>query len=111
MPVNFTITGQPLINVTPASINFGSVQVGASVTDTIYIDNNGCDTLAISSFVPTNVSFTVAAGGFLIPPYSSDTAFVTFSPDTIKTYADTIFIINNDTTAYVLVNGDRKSVV
>lgn len=105
LPVTFTVTGQPIISASPSSINFGTLQVGASATDTLYIDNLGCDTLDISSFTSTNVSFTVAGGGFQIPPFSNDTVIITFSPDTIKTYADTIFINNNDTTAFVLVNG------
>ena len=103
--VVFTVTGQPLISFSPSSFNFGSLQVGASTTDTLYIDNIGCDTLDITSFVSTNVSFTVNSGAFLIPPYSSDTVIITFSPNAIQVYADTIFIINNDTTAFVLVNG------
>lgn len=105
LPISFTVTGQPLISVSPSNFNFGSLQVGASVTDTLYIDNLGCDTLDISSFVSTNISFTVASGGFQIPPFENDTVIITFSPDTIRTYTDTIFINNNDTTAFVLVNG------
>ncbi|PCI94667.1 MAG: hypothetical protein COB15_13495 [Flavobacteriales bacterium] len=105
VPIEFTVTGQPLISVSPNNINFGTLQVGASISDTIYIDNLGCDTLDISSFISSNVSFSVSSGGFQIPPYGNDTIIITFSPDTIKTYADTLFINNNDTLAYVLLNG------
>jgi len=105
IPISFTVSGQPLISSTPDSINFGTLQVGASASDTIYIDNLGCDTLAISSFNSTNISFTVSSGATQIPPFSSDTVIITFSPDTIKVYNDTIFINNNDSLDYVLVNG------
>lgn len=105
VPVVFTVTGQPIISLTPSVFTFDSTQVGALITDTLYIDNMGCDTLNISSFVSTDSSFTVNSGSMQLPPYSSDTVIVTFVPDTIKMYADTIFINNNDTVAYVLVNG------
>ncbi|MCB9360567.1 MAG: PKD domain-containing protein [Flavobacteriales bacterium] len=105
VPITFTVAGQPLISISPTNIDFGTLQVGASTTDTVYIYNNGCDTLDVTSFLSTNSSFTVSSGGFQIPPYSNDTIILTFSPDTIKTYNDTIFINNNDTLSYVLVNG------
>jgi len=105
VPIEFIVAGQPLISVLPDSINFGTLQVGASVTDTIYINNNGCDTLDISAFNSTNISFTTNLGSFQIPPFTGDTVLITFSPDTINNYMDTIFIDNNDTNAFVLVNG------
>ncbi len=105
VPVIFTVTGQPLMNLSQNSFDFGTLQVGASFTDTLFIDNDGCDTLDITSFISTNISFTVNSGVFQIPPYSTDTVLITFSPDTIKTYADTIYINNNDTNTYILVNG------
>jgi Zn-dependent metalloprotease len=105
IPIEFTVSGQPLISVTPNNINFGTLQVGASSTDTLYIDNLGCDTLDIASFTSSDISFSVASGGFKIPPFSNDTVIVTFAPDTIKTYSDTIFVNNNDSLAIVLVNG------
>jgi Zn-dependent metalloprotease len=105
IPIEFTVSGQPLISVSPNNINFGALQVGSSSTDTLYIDNIGCDTLDISSFTSSDISFSVASGGFKIPPFSNDTVIVTFAPDTIKTYSDTIFVNNNDSLAIVLLSG------
>lgn len=105
LPVEFTVNGQPLISLSPSIFNFGPVQVGAIVTDTLHINNLGCDTLDIYSFLPTNGSFTVSASNMQIPPFENDTVYLFYSPDTIAVYADTIFVNSNDTLAYVLVSG------
>ncbi|MGB1315944.1 MAG: M4 family metallopeptidase, partial [Chitinophagales bacterium] len=106
VPVEFTVTGQAGINITPSVLNLGTLQVGASSSETVFIENTGCDTLQISSFLATNTSFSINATNLSISPFSSDSVLVSFTPNAIQTFNDTIFIFNNDSTAFVLVNGE-----
>lgn len=105
VPVQFTINGSPLINVAPALLNYGTMQVGAVALDSVIISNDGCDSLDISALLFSSADFsTTSSGIFQIPPFSSTSVPITFSPSAIANYTDTLYIQNSDTLKYVLLN-------
>ena len=87
----------PVIGVSPTSLNFDSVFVGATAVRTVTISNNGTfldlnvtavQTPAGFSSVPQSVS-NIAAGG------SVDITIV-FNPPSAVVFSDTIWIISDD---------------
>jgi len=90
----FTITSSS-ISTQPASLDFGPVGVGSSRMDTIRIFNGGTGTLVISSVSTNSSVFIPGRTSFTIPPMSSDTMSVVFSPPVIQTYNDTLLISSN----------------
>jgi photosystem II stability/assembly factor-like uncharacterized protein len=90
----FSIT-VPGITSLPTLMNFGSVAVGSSTSDTIRLYNTGNATLVISSAMAGNANFAAGRTSFSIPPGSSDTLSVLFSPSALLNYQDTLRLNNN----------------
>jgi len=77
------VTGTAVLSLTPATVNFGSVQVGKSVTLTFHIDNTGNIPLTISrAAAPAGVFSTTRPlpEGITLDPDTAVTVPVTFTP-------------------------------
>ncbi len=79
------VTGQAHLAFTPASLDFGSVPVGTSVTLTFHIDNTGNIPLTISRAATPAGAFSAARPlpeGITLDPGTGVTQAVTFRPGT-----------------------------
>ncbi len=85
-PTAYSVTGNgavagPTFSVTPASLNFGNVGVGSTVTLNLTVNNDGLtNPLTISSAVAAPSQYTVSPASAVIAPNSSQVFAVSFTP-------------------------------
>ncbi|MEA3443293.1 MAG: hypothetical protein U9R19_01055 [Bacteroidota bacterium] len=106
IPVDLTLVGYPLISSSAQCVLFDSVNIGLSTTDTFTIYNDGCDTLFVSNITNVLPEFSIDQTNFYILPGWSQDLVVTFSPNTINNFLDTLHIINNDVELEICLEGD-----
>lgn len=98
-PTLIQLTGRgvaPIINVTPASLIFGSVLVGtASTTQTVTIQNAGTALLIVSSVTSSQPVFTLGTIPTTVAPGSSASFPVSFTPTAVGPASGTITINSN----------------
>lgn len=71
----------PTFSVSPASVNFGNVSVGNTVSANVTVSNNGLtNPLVISSAAASPGVFTVSPTSATIPPLGSQVFTVSFTP-------------------------------
>jgi hypothetical protein len=99
-PATISLTGtgiQPQISVTPSSVSFGSVTVGATGTQTLTIRNAGTATLTVSQASLTGSGFT--SSGLTLPlsvaPGASSSITVGFTPTSASTFSGSLTFISN----------------
>ncbi|MBN2011336.1 choice-of-anchor D domain-containing protein [candidate division KSB1 bacterium] len=82
----------------PTSIDFDSVLVGESSTDSFIVKNTGNLKLEVRSVVSNDARFAVLKEDsvFNVSPGDSHTVEIVFTPTSTKTYEGTITFINND---------------
>jgi len=92
-----TSVPQPTINVSPASIDFGSISVSSgAVTNNFTISNTGNATLNISSIsVPTGYLLNWTSG--TIPAQGQKDVQISFDPTTATSYSGFVTINSNAT--------------
>jgi hypothetical protein len=84
------------IDVSPTSINFGSVSVGQSATNYVRVANNGTSDLNVSVFVTAGTPFTVSPSSFTLRPGQFQTLIVTFAPTEKGSFSSALTIISDD---------------
>jgi len=93
------------IDVSPNSINFGSVSVGQSATDYVRVTNNGTSDLNVSVSVTAGTPFTVSKNSFTLKSGQYETLTVTFAPTEKGSFSGVLAIISDDkNTPKVTVN-------
>ena len=95
----------PIINASPASLNFGLVQVASSNRDTVTLKSVGGDTLDISGLSGIDPPFSIVSSVTLpdtLPPGSSTNVVVEFSATTAGAFLDTLIVTSNDTVNPIL---------
>jgi uncharacterized membrane protein len=93
--VNITVTEKPEIMVA-SNYDFGYGYQGYPQTNQVSISNEGTGTLSISD-ISNNLSvFTLSETTFDVAPGETHMLEVTFEPDAIATFEDTLFIESND---------------
>jgi hypothetical protein len=100
LPIAGTGVGQPppVVQLSPSSINFGSVtKNNSSGTWTIFVGNTGGSPLTIGSIVLSDTTDFVLGGncGAAVAAYSSCSETVTFKPQTTGTIQGTIAFTDN----------------
>lgn len=105
IPCTLTVVGDPSIALSDTCIAFGSIISNTSITDSITVVNNGCDTLLISSIVPATAEYSATPSSLAIAPYDTAKIYVTFSPTSVGTFNSTITIFNNDQDTTICVSG------
>ncbi len=92
--------GAPVIALDPASLDFGSVVVGSSVTRTSLVRNNGTVDLAVTSIAlctGTSSAFSFAPQAPLtIAPGQSQALTVTYAPSSVGTDTGCLLVASND---------------
>jgi len=103
------VIGAPDIGVTPASLAFGTVFVGASPTQNLTVSNPGTDDLVITGITSDDAFVTTAPSSFTLPPRSAQLVTVTYHPTSVRATNATLSIASNDPdspTTTVAVTGD-----
>jgi len=93
--VRSTVALNVALTASPADVNFGDQRLGSSATRPVTISNGSSSAISLTSiytgsarFVADRSSGTVNAGGSL-------TVNVTFTPNALGWYQDTLFVQNN----------------
>ncbi|MBN3035822.1 MAG: choice-of-anchor D domain-containing protein [Bacteroidales bacterium] len=93
--------GTPQIAVSPSSLAFGDVELGASATLSLNVQNAGTGPLSGTMTTPEGFSIAAADSGpenvlsFNVPPGSTKSYDVTFSPTAVQPYSGDIVISHN----------------
>ncbi len=96
VPVTLEVLGSPDIDASPGSLDFGTIGATSSNTLDLYLENEGEEDLVISDFDFDEVNFNVSVDSLIIASNSSDTIQVTFNPQSVGTFSDTLTIVSND---------------
>jgi PKD repeat protein len=84
----------PILVVSPSSRNFGSITIGNTSTQSFDVINSGGETLTGTASV--TAPFGVLSGSpFNVPPFSSASVAVTFTPVTNGTFNRTVVFTSN----------------
>jgi hypothetical protein len=100
LPINIPLTGtgiQSHLQVTPSSLAFGSIAIGASANQTITITNTGSADVTNLTFALTGeYALTVPCTFTTLVPNTSCTATVTFTPTTLGADNSALTITSSD---------------
>lgn len=108
IPVQLTINGTAQLDVPTSCTNFDSVFVGVTQLEPAQIFNGGCDTLVIDSTFSQTGLFGLDALPVFVAPGDSATINLTFTPDTIGYFADSVYLFSNADPHAICVNGFGK---
>jgi len=85
------------INVSPLSCSFGLVRIGVRDTITVLVKNSGnADTLRVGPIASTNARFSADPAALLVPPGSTRTLRVVYTPAAAATDTGTLSLACND---------------
>lgn len=98
----------PRIVLTKADIDFGQVIAKSVKIDTLTVTNNSSTPLLIDSIYTDTKWFTVTSQKITLSKTDTLKLLISFTPDTLKPYSDTLYIVNNSDTplAKILLNGN-----
>ena len=105
VPCTLTVAGDPSIALSDTCLSFGTIMQHTASTQTFQIQNNGCDTLQISSFSSTAAQFTATSPDSYVLPGGFMTVTVRFNSATVGSFNGFIEIMNNDIDTVVCVSG------
>ncbi len=92
--------GGPSISVTPASLSFGGVAIGTTLTRRLLVSNDGYSDLLVSMIEPDaamTASYTAApVMAFTVPVGSSTVVSVTFDPQAVGDLPSELIVYSND---------------
>jgi hypothetical protein len=93
-------TGSPAIAISPASLDFGSVNTGTSSVKTITVTNSGTGTLTVNSATVTGTGFSSGGAAFPLNLSAGQSANVaiTFSAATAGSYSGSVSFPSNAAT-------------
>jgi len=90
-------TLQPKISVSSSALNFGAVKIAYDSALTFKFYNTGDTTLTVSALNSSSGTFAVSVSAPLTVNVNDSTSItVTFSPDEVKSYNDSLIITNSD---------------
>ncbi|HEV7897610.1 MAG TPA: choice-of-anchor D domain-containing protein [Planosporangium sp.] len=99
IPITGTgITGKAELSISPASLNFGSVPVGMSATQTLTVSNTGNLNVTVTKAAPPALPFVVNTPlpeSQVLAPGDSVQVRVTFAPTAAGTYHN-LYVISSD---------------
>ena len=92
---NFTIKGEPAMELSATNFNYNEAIVGITVTDTLKIANSGCDTIKISNIANVLSEFTISTSALNILPGDTAKIAINFAPSSSIEFKDTLVITSN----------------
>ncbi len=98
-PGVITLRGQGVaahISVQPLLLDFGIVPPGFTKTLDLQVRNSGNGSLVISDWEHTLPQFQTPATPASVDPHSSQVFPISFAPDTLGQFRDTLYIVSND---------------
>ncbi len=104
--LSLTVDGDPVVGMSVLCLNFAPIFEGAMSNQTFTITNSGCDTLNVSSLIPSLPEYTVSAAPGNILPGGSATITVTFHPLVAGNYNGTLQIQNTDNDTTICLTGE-----
>ncbi len=96
VPVHLHVTGAPNITLSAASLDFGSLFIGACSTRTLTVSNTGTDVLNVSELSIDAPEFTVDAGSFSLAVGAHQDVTVSFCPASATLHEATLTVLSND---------------
>jgi hypothetical protein len=96
IPYALIVDGNPEINLSLSSLDYGSILVNDDSTQLFTVKNYGCDTLFVTDITSSLPQFTADTTNFSILPGDSLNVNVLFIPTESVTYNGTLTIVNND---------------
>ncbi len=90
------VTAAPDIALSTLAVDYGTVFLGYSRSQTIQVTNNGADLLTVTGVAASLGDFTVAPDGFSLAPGASHDVIVAFSPLSVATIDGLLTIASND---------------
>lgn len=105
VPFIVDISGTAALDLDKNCLNYGSLYTALAKTDSIEIINSGCDTLNVSGITSTNADFVLSASSFVVHPFDTAYLKVTFNPNSVGTYTDTLYWTTNIGDTTVCLNG------
>ena len=97
VPVELTVHGTPVIEVSSTSLDFGTVWLGNAKSKTVTIRNSGTDTLDIADMLLDNGAFSTETAGFSLNPKESKTITIEAKPLASGEENGKLVINSNDT--------------
>ena len=97
---------QPDITVGAADLNYGQVYSTATVTDSVLIENEGCQNLTITGVSSNNSHFTPQWTSKTLTPGSSAWLHVDFTATTSGQETGVMTITSNDSTAFFSLSAE-----
>jgi Peptidase family C25/Propeptide_C25/HYDIN/CFA65/VesB-like, Ig-like domain len=82
----------PIIDLSASELNFGTIFIGDTITDTLFIQNIGNADLIVTNIYNELDVYTLSSNSAIIPPEATEEILVTFSPIEEIQYADSIWI-------------------
>jgi hypothetical protein len=87
----------PLLRVVQSEINFGVVPVSEEFALSLPVQNSGGDTLRMNLLPPINDVFQIKETALILnPDFASDIIDITFIPDSVASFLDSLIILSND---------------
>ncbi len=97
LPVVMDVVGDiSAISLSQDAVDFGSVPITTTSTDTLVIQNLGTANLEISEIACSNDVFSVAQTSYTILPYESAELYISFEPVELGAQTADITIFSND---------------
>ncbi|MGB2869726.1 MAG: choice-of-anchor D domain-containing protein, partial [Bacteroidota bacterium] len=98
-PIKVTLSGTGGLQLasTKAAIAFGTVSAGSSKTDSFYVKNISGQIRTVSNVTVATTKFSLSFAAGSINAGDSLKVLVTFSPDTLKSFADTAVVSHDGT--------------
>ncbi len=78
------------------SLSFGAFPVKQQQALGLTISNTGEKELTVSNIFTRTAHFAVNSSGFVVGPQSYQTIYVSFTPQEVRNYSDTLTIVNDD---------------
>jgi hypothetical protein len=95
-------------------MDFGTIAVGDSTRDSIFITNNDSNIIIIPSIFSDNEHFWISHSSLALNPSETKTLYVSFSPDTVSSFSGKIIFEHDSSdspdTVIVMANGVSSAI-
>ena len=98
VPVTLQVTGVPDMALSPTTLDFGTIYVGETRSQTLHVTNIGSDRLDVTGFAAGHPDYSVVPASFALDPLQSRTVSVTYAPTTPGSANSSLSLASNDPT-------------